>query len=158
MSSQSQNKTNKRKGGQRFSPEPDTGILGRRDEIIARMRQLVPARPLGDGVITDPDALRVYESDGLTAYRQLPLLVVLPETVEQVSKVLAYCHENQIKVVPRGAGTSLSGGALPLADAVTLGMGKFNKILEVDYDNRAVVAQPGVSNLGISKAVAPGRR
>ena len=134
-------------------PEPDAGTLGRRDEIIAKMRQIVPPRRLGDGVITDPDALRVYESDGLTAYRQLPLLVVLPETVDQVSEILAYCHENDVKIVPRGAGTSLSGGALPLADAITLGLGKFNRILDIDFANRTVSAQPGVSNLAISKAV-----
>ncbi len=134
-------------------PEPDAGILGRRDEIIAKMWEIVPPGRLGDGVITDEDALRVYESDGLTAYRQLPLLVVLPESVDQVSKILLYCHQNGIKIVPRGAGTSLSGGALPLADAITLGMGKFNRILEIDLPNRSVTAEPGVSNLAISKAV-----
>src|SRR3546814_14460465 len=81
------------------------------------------------------------------------MIVVLPETVEQISQVLRYCHAEGVKVVPRGAGTSLSGGALPLADGVLLGMGKFNRILEIDYDNRCVVTQPGVTNLGISNAV-----
>ncbi|HXL68469.1 MAG TPA: FAD-linked oxidase C-terminal domain-containing protein, partial [Xanthobacteraceae bacterium] len=89
-----------------------------------------------------------------TAYRQLPMVVVLPETTEQVSRILRYCHGEGIKVVPRGAGTSLSGGALPLADGVLLGLSKFNTILDIDYDNRVVVAQPGVTNLGISNAVA----
>ena len=134
-------------------PEADAGVLARRAEIVERLRDIVPPGPLGDGVITDAEALRTYESDGLTAYRQVPMVVVLPETVEQVSRILAYCHAEKIKVVPRGSGTSLSGGALPLADAVTLGLGKFNRILEVDYDNRCAVAQPGVTNLAITQAV-----
>ncbi len=130
-------------------PEPDKAVLARRREIAAALREIVP----GEGVIADEDELRPYETDGLTAYRQLPLLVVLPETTEQVSRVLKYCHEEGIKVVPRGAGTGLSGGALPLADAITLGMAKFNRILDIDLDNRCVVAQPGVTNLAISEAV-----
>ncbi len=104
-------------------------------------------------ILTHDDEIRPYETDALTAYRQKPLLVVLPETVEQVSKVLKYCNENKIKIVPRGAGTGLSGGSLPLADCLLLSMGKFNKILEVDYDNRCVVAQPCVTNLSITHAV-----
>ena len=96
---------------------------------------------------------RAYELDGLTAYRQPPLVVVLPSTVGQVAAVLRYCQAEGIKVVPRGAGTSLSGGALPLADGVLLGMAKFNRILDIDYDNRCVVAQPGVTNLAITAAV-----
>ena len=130
-------------------PEPDRGVIGRKDAIVADLNRIVP----GEGVISEPDELRVYESDGLTAYRQLPLIVVLPETVEQVSAVLAYCNEHKIKVVPRGAGTSLSGGALPLEDGVILGLGKFNKILEIDLDNRCAVVQPGVTNLSITQAV-----
>src|SRR5690349_20601482 len=131
-------------------PEPDAGVLARRDEIIAALRRIVP----GEGVIAEPDALRVYESDGLTAYRQPPMIAVLPETTAQVSEILRYCQANRVKVVPRGAGTSLSGGALPLADGVLLGMGKFNKVLELDFANRCAVVQPGVTNLGISNAVA----
>ncbi|MED5573405.1 MAG: FAD-linked oxidase C-terminal domain-containing protein, partial [Pseudomonadota bacterium] len=88
-----------------------------------------------------------------TAYKQLPMIVVLPETTEQVSQVLRYCNENKIRVVPRGAGTSLSGGALPLEDGVLLGLGKFNRVLEVDYDNRCAIVQPGVTNLGVTQAV-----
>src|SRR5207249_10905744 len=87
------------------------------------------------------------------AYRQPPLVVVRPSTAEQVSRVMRYCHDNRIKVVPRGAGTSLSGGALPLADGVLLGLSKFNRILDIDYENRCVVAQPGVTNLAITQAV-----
>lgn len=131
-------------------PEPDQDILARKAEIAVALAEIVP----GDGgVITDPDELRPYESDGLTAYRQPPMLAVLPETTAQVSAILRYCDENGVKVVPRGSGTSLSGGALPLADGVLLGMSRFNRILEIDYDNRCVVAQPGVTNLGITKAV-----
>jgi glycolate oxidase len=131
-------------------PEPDAAILDRRQAIASDLSAIVP----GEGVIVDEDERRPYESDGLTAYKQTPLVVVLPETTDQVAQVLAYCHREGIKVVPRGAGTSLSGGALPLADAVLLGLGKFNRVLEVDYDNRCAVVQPGVTNLAITDAVA----
>ena len=107
----------------------------------------------GEGVIASEQAMRPYESDGLTAYRQLPMVVVLPETTAQVSAVLAYCYREGIKVVPRGAGTSLSGGALPLGDGVLLGMAKFNRIREIDFDNRVAVVEPGVTNLAVSQAV-----
>jgi len=130
-------------------PEPDRRTIARRADIAADLARLVS----GDGVIAGEQALRAYECDGLTAYRELPLIVVLPETTSQVAAVLRYCTEHGIKVVPRGAGTSLSGGALPLADGITLGLGKFNRILEIDFVNRCVVAQPGVTNLAISEAV-----
>jgi len=130
-------------------PTPDTGVLARREAIIKELRRIVP----GEGVIVSDAERRAYESDGLTAYRQPPMVVVLPSRVEQVTAVLRYCKENGIKVVPRGAGTSLSGGALPLADGVLLGMAKFNQILDIDYPNRCVVAQPGVTNLAITQAV-----
>ena len=130
-------------------PEPDQEVLARRSEIVDALRAIVP----GEGVIAEAREMRPYESDGLTAYRTLPMIVVLPETVEQVAEVLKYCHEHGIKVVPRGSGTSLSGGALPLADGVLLGLGKFNRILDIDFDNRTVTAQPGVTNLGITTAV-----
>ena len=131
-------------------PKPDDAVIARRAQIAADLRRIVP----GEGVIDALDELRAYESDGLTAYRQIPLLTVLPETTEQVSAILKYCHEHKLKVVPRGAGTSLSGGALPLADGILLGLGKFNRVLELDYENRCAVVQPGVTNLGISNAVA----
>ncbi len=130
-------------------PEPDQGTIARRAEIIAALGVIVP----GEGVIGDAEELRAYESDGLTAYRQPPLIVVLPETTEQVSRVLSYCNQEGIKVVPRGAGTSLSGGALPLADGVLLVMAKFNRVLEIDFDNRCAVVQPGVTNLAVTQAV-----
>jgi glycolate oxidase len=130
-------------------PEPDSSTLARRAEIAAALRRIVP----GEGVIVAEDERRAYESDGLTAYRQSPLVVVLPQTTEQISQVLRYCQSAGVKVVPRGAGTSLSGGALPLADGVLLGLGKLNRILEIDVPNRCAVVQPGVTNLGISHAV-----
>jgi glycolate oxidase len=130
-------------------PEPDAGVVARREEIVRALRGIVS----GEGVIAAEREMRPYETDGLTAYRQLPMVVVLPETTGQVAKILRYCHRHHVKVVPRGAGTSLSGGALPLADGVLLGMAKFNRVLDVDVDNRVVVAQPGVTNLGITQAV-----
>jgi glycolate dehydrogenase FAD-linked subunit len=131
-------------------PEPDGAVLDRRERIIAVLRTIVP----GEGVIAAEREMRPYETDGLTAYRQLPMVVVLPETTEQVAEILRYCHSEGVKVVPRGAGTSLSGGALPLADGVLLGMAKFNRIREIDYENRVVVAEPGVTNLAVTGAVA----
>ncbi|MFZ0064896.1 MAG: FAD-linked oxidase C-terminal domain-containing protein [Pseudolabrys sp.] len=131
-------------------PEPDGAVLDRRERIVAVLRTIVP----GEGVIAAEREMRPYESDGLTAYRQLPMVVVLPETTEQVAEILRYCHSEGIKVVPRGAGTSLSGGALPLADGVLLGMAKFNRIREIDFENRVVVAEPGVTNLAVTGAVA----
>jgi glycolate oxidase len=131
-------------------PEPDAEVLGRRDRIVATLRSIVP----GEGVIAGEREMRPYETDGLTAYRQLPMVVVLPETTQQVADVLRYCHDEGIKVVPRGAGTSLSGGALPLGDGVLLGMAKFNRIREIDFENRVAVVEPGVTNLAVSNAVA----
>src|SRR5213593_4365277 len=131
-------------------PAPDNATIARRDEIAASLRAIVP----GEAVIVSEPERRAYESDGLTAYHQPPLVVVLPSTTAQVAAVLRYCRDEGIKVVPRGAGTSLSGGALPLADGVLLGMAKFNRIREIDYDNRVVVTEPGVTNLAITQAVA----
>src|SRR3569623_637898 len=131
-------------------PLPDQGILGRRDEIIAALRAIVP----GEGVIETEREMKPYESDALTAYRQPPMVVVLPDTTEQVSKVLKYCHDNGIKVVPRGNGTSLSGGSFPLADGVLLGLSKFKRVREIDFDNRVAVVEPGMTNLAVSQAVA----
>src|ERR1700735_2496889 len=128
----------------------DDAVLKRRADIVAALRRIVP----GEGVIASEEGMRPYESDGLTAYRQLPMVVALPETTAQVAAVLGYCHGEGIKVVPRGAGTSLSGGALPLGDGVLLGLAKFNRIREIDYDNRVAVVEPGVTNLAVSQAVA----
>jgi glycolate oxidase len=131
-------------------PEADATVMARRNSIVKALRTMVP----DECVIAAEREMSAYESDGLTAYRQMPLVVVLPETTQQVSTILRYCYDEGIKVVPRGAGTSLSGGALPLADGVLLGMGKFNKIRDIDFDNRVVVAEPGVTNLAVTNAVA----
>jgi glycolate oxidase len=130
-------------------PLPDAEVLARRAGIVRALSSIVP----GEGVIATEREMKPFESDGLTAYRQLPMVVVLPETTSQVSRVLAYCHEQGIKVVPRGAGTSLSGGALPLADGVLLGMAKFNRIRDIDFDNRVAVVEPGVTNIAVTEAV-----
>src|SRR5438132_11102581 len=130
-------------------PAPDAAVIARRDEIAAALRAIVP----GERVIVSEPERRAYESDGLTAYRQPPLVVVLPSSVAEVAAILRYCQEEGVKIVPRGAGTSLSGGALPLADGVLLGLGKFNRILDIDLANRCAVVQPGVTNLGITHAV-----
>jgi glycolate oxidase len=131
-------------------PAPDQAVLARRAAIVAALRAIVP----GEGVIDAEEELRAYECDGLSMYRQVPMVVCLPSTTAQVAQVLRYCHEHGVKVVPRGAGTGLSGGALPLGDGVLLGLGKFNKVLELDFANRCAVVQPGVTNLGITDAVA----
>ena len=130
-------------------PAPDQIIMSRRAEIASALRTIV----LPESVIDTPSSLKVYESDGLTAYAQPPLLVVLPATTQQVSAIMKYAHDEGLKIVPRGAGTSLSGGALPLADGLVLGMAKFNKVIDIDYDNRCVTVQPGVTNLAITRAV-----
>jgi glycolate oxidase len=130
-------------------PPPKTDMLDRRDEIVAALREIVP----GDGVIAEARLLKPYETDGLSAYRQPPLAVVLPETTAQVAAVLRYCAGIGLRVIPRGAGTSLSGGALPLADAVVVGMMRMNRILDIDYADRCAVVQAGVTNLAITGAV-----
>jgi glycolate oxidase len=130
-------------------PEPDAAVIADRAQIVAALARIVP-----DGVIGDDEGVSPYGSDGLTMYRQSPLAVVLPRTTEQVSQVLAWCNAHGVKVVARGSGTSLSGGALPLADGIVLGMARFNRILDLDYDNRCAVVQPGVTNLAVSQAMA----
>ncbi len=130
--------------------DTDPDIARRRAMLARRLRAILPA----DSVVDEARALKPFECDALTAYRQMPMLAVLPETTAQVSAILRLCAETGTKVVPRGAGTSLSGGALPLGDGVLLVMSKFSRILDIDFDNRCVVAQPGVTNLAISQAVA----
>jgi glycolate oxidase len=130
-------------------PLPDQAVLARRAEIAAALRRMVSPQH----VIDSGPALKAYESDGLSAYRQPPMLVVLPETTAEVSAIMKYAEAEGIKVVPRGAGTSLSGGALPLEDGIVLGLAKFNRVLDVDFGNRCAVVQPGVTNLAITRAV-----
>jgi glycolate oxidase len=131
-------------------PEPKPGILARRTEIIAGLHAILPDR----AVISESISLKPYETDGLSAYRQVPLAVVLPEDEAQVVAVMKFCSAEGIRVIPRGAGTSLSGGALPMADAVVVGMMRMNKILEINYADRYAVVQPGVTNIGITQAVS----
>ncbi|HET7881931.1 MAG TPA: FAD-linked oxidase C-terminal domain-containing protein [Acetobacteraceae bacterium] len=130
-------------------PNPKPDVLARRDEIVAGLRILLPA----DAVIAEPLRLKPYETDGLSAYRQPPLAVVLPGTTEQVAAVMRFCHAEGVRVVPRGAGTSLSGGALPMADAVVVGLMRMNRILDIDYADRCATVQAGVTNIGITNAV-----
>lgn len=118
--------------------------------FLAALRGILPPPAL----LVDSEALRPYECDGLSAYRQLPLAVCLPETLEQVQAILRACREHQVPVVARGAGTGLSGGALPLGNGIILSLAKFNRILEIDADNRLARVQPGVRNLAISEAAA----
>ncbi|MGA7327184.1 MAG: FAD-linked oxidase C-terminal domain-containing protein [Rhodomicrobium sp.] len=130
-------------------PKPEEEILGSRRELVRRLRSILPS----ESVIDEETSLRAYECDAFTMYRQLPLVVALPETVDQVSRIMALAAEMNVKVVPRGSGTSLSGGSMPLADGILLGMGKFNSVLEIDFPNRCARVQPGVTNLAITRAV-----
>src|SRR6476619_3734190 len=129
-------------------PAPDVAVLSRRAEIAAALKRIVP-----DGFIGDEATLTAFDCDALTAYRQRPFLCVLPTDADQVSAVLAYAARENIRIVPRGAGTSLSGGALPLADGILLGLSRMKQILEVDYENRCVVVEPGVTNASVTRAV-----
>ncbi len=130
-------------------PKIDRKLISKKNEIVANLKKFVKS----ENVLDHEDQTRPFETDALSAYKQKPLVVIFPETTEEVSKILSYCNKEKIKVVPRGAGTGLSGGALPLADCVLLCLGKFNKILNIDYKNKCVVAQPGVTNLSITQAV-----
>jgi len=125
-------------------------VLARKAQIVDALRALAP----GLAVIADQLELAVYETDALTAYRQKPLAVVLPANATQVARVLEYAHREGLNIVPRGAGTSLSGGAVPVGDAIVIGLARLNRILAIDYENRCVVAQCGVANLAITHAVA----
>ncbi|KJS20348.1 MAG: glycolate oxidase subunit GlcD [Hoeflea sp. BRH_c9] len=129
--------------------EPDKAVMARRPAIIADLAGLLPESCL----ITDERELVPFDTDAFVSYRRMPLAVVLPETTAQVSAVLKYCNDNAIPVIPRGAGTSLSGGAIPQEDAIVIGVSKMNRILEMDFPNRAAVVQAGVTNISISQAV-----
>jgi glycolate oxidase len=125
--------------------------LARQAEVARALRAFLPAR----AVLWEEEDTRPYECDGLTAYRQLPMVVALPETEEQVRRILEACSSMKVPVVPRGAGTGLSGGALPSGDGVLLSMAKFMRVLRVDVRARIAVVQPGVRNAAISEAAAP---
>ena len=131
-------------------PDPDRAVLARRDDIVKQLATLVPEAIL----ITDEEGRRTFETDALTAYRCLPLAVVLPSSTEEVSRILRFCHENHVKVVPRGAGTSLAGGALPLEDAIVLCLSRMTKVLAIDVATRTARVEAGITNTGITQAVA----
>ena len=131
-------------------PAPKPDVMARRDEIIAGLRKLVAPT----GLISEALRLKPYETDGLPSYRQTPLAVVLPETTEEVASVMRFCSANGIRVIPRGAGTSLSGGALPMEDSVVVGLMRMNRILDIDYADRCATVQAGVTNIGITQAVS----
>ncbi|MBB3563047.1 glycolate oxidase [Rhizobium sp. BK512] len=131
-----------------LAPRPD--VLARRKEIVADLVDLLPRECL----IHEARELVPFETDAFVSYRRLPLAVALPHSTAEVAAVMKYCYRYGIPVVPRGAGTSLSGGAIPQEDAVVLGLSKMNRILEVDFANRCAVVQAGVTNLNISEAVS----
>ncbi|MDD9910438.1 MAG: FAD-binding protein [Ahrensia sp.] len=131
-------------------PPADDAIMARRAEIAAALREMVG----DDGVVAGDNELRAFETDGFTAYRFVPLVVVLPQTTEEVSKVAAYCNANGIPLVPRGAGTSLAGGAIPQEDSVVICLSRMSEIIDIDYANRAATVEAGVTNLAISEAVS----
>jgi len=130
-------------------PQPDPEILSRKPELIDRLKGVLPS----DAIIHDPAQTRVYECDALTAYKCPPLCAVLPASTEEVAGVLRICHDLGVPVVPRGAGTSLAGGALPTEDSVILGVARMNAVLETDYDNRLIRVQSGRTNLSVTGAV-----
>src|SRR3990167_7067204 len=131
-------------------PDPDPGVLARSGAIVKDLEQLIGP----EAVISEEEGRRVFEAEALTGYRRVPLAVVLARSTEEVAKVLKYCHQNRLKVVPRGAGTSLSGGALPAEDAIVVGISRMNRVLGVDFENRTILVETGITSLAISEAVA----
>ena len=130
-------------------PPPDMRIMTLKPRLVDRLRRVLPA----DAVISDEAETRVYECDALTAYRCPPLCAVLPRTTEEVAAALRICHEMGVPVVPRGAGTSLAGGALPTADCVILGVARMNAVIETNYADRYIRVQAGRTNLSVTGAV-----
>ena len=134
----------------KMSPDPDN-LAARRRQVVEALRPVLPAGSL----LADTEDTRPYECDGLSAYRQLPMVVALPENEQQVIDVLEVCRRLQVPIVPRGAGTGLSGGAMPIADGLVLSTAKLNRIVRMDPLSRTAIVQPGVRNLAISEAAAP---
>src|SRR5690554_1560867 len=130
-------------------PTPDAAIVAQKGEIVARLLAVLTP----DAVISDPRETLAYECDALAAYRCTPLAVVLPRSTGEVAAALKVCHEMGVPVVPRGAGTSLAGGALPSGDCVVLGVARMNAVLEVDYDARLIRVEAGRTNLSVTGAV-----
>jgi glycolate oxidase len=131
-------------------PDPDRAVLARANDIAKQLRRLVPDAV----VISDREGRSTFECDALTAYRRLPLAVVLPGSTEEVSAILRFCHDNAIKVVPRGAGTSLTGGALPLEDSVVVCLSRMTKVISIDPENRVACVEAGITNIAITNAAA----
>ncbi len=134
-------------------PKANAMVLARRQAITVAL-----ARAVGQGTLVSGDSgLRAFETDAFTAYRTVPMAAVLPQTTAEVSRVLKFCNENSIKVVARGAGTSLCGGALPTEDCIVLGLSRMNRVLDVNFADRTATVEAGITNLGISNAVAQAR-
>ena len=130
-------------------PKPNRAVIDKRERIVQGLAAILP----GENLITDPHELVPYETDGFTAYSRVPMAVVLPETTDEVSRILAFCNEEGVAVVPRGAGTSLCGGAIPNEDCVVLGVAKMSRVLDVDYANRTARVEAGITNIAISQHV-----
>jgi len=130
-------------------PVPNASVLSRKDEIVARLKQVLPA----EAVISDESETRAYECDALTAYKCPPLCAVLPADTAEVAAVMRICHDMGVPVVPRGSGTSLAGGALPTADCVILGVARMNRVIETNYADRYIKVQTGRTNLSVTGAV-----
>ena len=127
-------------------PRPNPDVLTRKAELVRRLHALLPS----DSVISDPVETKAYECDGLSAYRCPPMAAVLPRSTQEVAAVLKLCHEMNVPVVPRGAGTSLAGGALPTADSLILGVARLNDVLETDYENRVIQSQTRRTNPSVT--------
>ncbi|HLS19353.1 MAG TPA: FAD-linked oxidase C-terminal domain-containing protein, partial [Paracoccaceae bacterium] len=130
-------------------PAPNPSVIAHRDRIIARLQRAVGE----DSVISAPEPLAAYECDALTAYRCRPLAVCLPRSTEEIAAITRICAEESVPIVPRGAGTSLAGGSLPTADSVLIGTARMNRVLEIDYPNRTIHVQAGITNLAVTRAV-----
>jgi glycolate oxidase len=130
-------------------PIPNAAIMSKRDRVIARLAEVLPK----DALISDEAERRAYECDALTAYRCLPLAVVLPDSTEQVAAIMKICHAEGVPVVPRGSGTSLAGGALPTEDSIILGVARLRDVVEINYADRFVRVQSGITNLAVTGAV-----
>jgi glycolate oxidase len=130
-------------------PKIDQSTIDKKEYIFKKLKKITSS----ENILIHESEIKPYETDALAAYKQKPMGVVLPKNTGEVSNILKFCYQENIKVVPRGAGTGLSGGALPLQDALLISLTKFNKILEIDFENKCVVAQPGVTNLSITHAV-----
>lgn len=130
-------------------PAPNIDVLSRKPDLVTKLRRVLGQQ----GVIDAPEEVKAYECDGLAAYRCPPLLAVLPRSTQEVAQVLRICHDMGVPVVPRGAGTSLAGGSLPTADSVILGVARMRDVLQVDYPNRVIKVQTGITNLAVTGEV-----